>query len=230
MLVKLLPADTAAEPVRWTPLASTASPKGSGPVQPAGPDGSHDRVMSDVDPAEVERRIADLERSAKTREQAAYQRGCAEGTAAGAAKAAEPVRAALDRLGSALNDVSRLGARIRSQAEDDIVRLSVAIARKILRREISTDPDALHGIVLAALERVEGREAFRVRANPEDADAISRHVRSAGAPPRIEIVPDPSLERGSVIVETAHGNLDASASSQLAEIERGLTDLARSRR
>ena len=35
------------------------------------------------------------------------------------------------------------------------------------------------------------------------------------------------LERGGVIVETSRGNLDAAIESQLKEIERGLTDLAR---
>jgi flagellar biosynthesis/type III secretory pathway protein FliH len=40
----------------------------------------------------------------------------------------------------------------------------------------------------------------------------------------IEIASDASLKPGDVIFETAHGQLDASVSTQLREIERGLAD------
>ncbi len=48
-----------------------------------------------------------------------------------------------------------------------------------------------------------------------------------GSPARIQILPDASLERGSAIFETARGNVDASISAQLGEIERGFVDLVR---
>jgi flagellar biosynthesis/type III secretory pathway protein FliH len=43
----------------------------------------------------------------------------------------------------------------------------------------------------------------------------------------VEVLSDPSREVGSVIFETARGDLDASVDSQLREIERGLADCLR---
>ena len=47
-----------------------------------------------------------------------------------------------------------------------MVQLSLAIARRMLRRELAVDPDALHGLVLAALEKLQAQEICRVRVHP----------------------------------------------------------------
>jgi flagellar biosynthesis/type III secretory pathway protein FliH len=54
---------------------------------------------------------------------------------------------------------------------------------------------------------------------------VTRYLAEIGAPQKIEVVADPSLEKGSVIFETGRGSLDASVDTQLVEIQRGLTDL-----
>ena len=43
----------------------------------------------------------------------------------------------------------------------------------------------------------------------------------------VEVLSDPSRELGSVVFETARGNLDASVDTLLQEIERGLADRLR---
>jgi flagellar assembly protein FliH len=43
------------------------------------------------------------------------------------------------------------------------------------------------------------------------------------------VTPDPGLERGAAVLETARGELDASIETQLAEIERGFADLVEGR-
>jgi flagellar assembly protein FliH len=46
-----------------------------------------------------------------------------------------------------------------------------------------------------------------------------------GLPQKVEVLSDPGLERGAVILDSKRGGLDASVETQLAEIERGLADL-----
>ena len=48
-----------------------------------------------------------------------------------------------------------------------------------------------------------------------------------GLPHRIEVIADPGLVPGSVILESDRGWLDTSVDTQLAEIERGFADLVR---
>ena len=98
------------------------------------------------------------------------------------------------------------------------MKLGIEIARRILRRELSTDPSAILGLVKAALERVDARDVFRVRAHPEDARTLDACFADLGMPERIEVVADQNLERGAVILETAKGQLDASVETQLQEI------------
>ena len=106
----------------------------------------------------------------------------------------------------------------------DIVSLTVAIARRVLRRELSVDPEAIHGVVKAALEKVQRKEICVVRTHPEHVPGVRMYFEKAGLSAGVEIVADASLQPGGLVVETKRGNLDASVETQLKEIERGFTD------
>ena len=118
-------------------------------------------------------------------------------------------------------------ARFRKEAEQDLVKLSIAIARKILHRELSIDPNAILALVRVVLESIDAREVHRVRLHPVDAAVVEQFLGGIGAPQQMVVTADTTLERGAAIFETARGNLDASIQTQLAEIERGFADLGR---
>ena len=136
----------------------------------------------------------------------------------------------IERQARAIEELAGLRPRLREQAEADLIRLAVAIARRIVRRELTVDADAITGLVKAALEQLAVQEAVRVRVHPEHEAAVRAYLASTGGAAEIEVAGDGALEPGSVIFETARGSLDASAETQLAEIERGLTDRLRSPR
>jgi flagellar assembly protein FliH len=118
--------------------------------------------------------------------------------------------------------------RLRKEAEEDLVGLSIAIARRVLRREITVDPEALRGVVRAALEKLEAREISRLWAHPSQAQLLTAWLREAGAT-AVEVIADPSREPGAVVFESSRGDLDAFVETQLREIERGLADRLRRR-
>lgn len=177
----------------------------------------------------LEARLRELEAELGRREEAAYRRGLEEGAAAEREKLAAPLKEAAGRLAAQVRELTGLRTRVRREAEEDLVRLAVAIARRILRRELNTDPAALLGLVKAALERVEAREVLRLRVSPENVSMVEGALGEIEMPARFEVVADAGLEPGAVVLETVRGDLDASVSTQLAEIERGLTDLIRRR-
>ncbi len=150
-----------------------------------------------------------------------------DGEAAGRSRAAAEIQPVLDRLVRSIDEMSGLRARLRREAEGDMVRLSLAVARRILRRELAVDPDAMHGLVLGALEKLQSQEVSRVRVHPAHAAQVAACLQKAVPGSTVEIVADPAREPGAVVFETAHGNLDASVDSQLQEIERGLFDRLR---
>jgi len=176
---------------------------------------------------DADARIRDLERQLNERVHVAYQRGLQEGEAVGRQQGAAQVQAPLERLARTIEEIAGIRPRLRHEAEEDVVKLALAIARRILYREIATDPAALLGLVRAALDKLDGRGIHRVRANPQDAGILQPHFQQVGLPYKIEVFADPALERGAAVFETEHGSLDASVDTQLNEIERGFADLVR---
>ena len=164
----------------------------------------------------------DLEQG-KRSERESYNRGLAEGMAAGKEQAAAELQPVLEKLGRSLVELSSLRPRIRKNAEQDLIKLSLAIARRVLHRELTLDPESISGLIKVALEKLQSREVSRVRIHPEYETVIRALLDRYGAS-QMEVARDASLQRGDVLFETAQGTLDASIESQLREIERGFAD------
>jgi flagellar assembly protein FliH len=186
---------------------------------PDGPAGSQAAAQRDF-----EARIAQMQQHCEQRVAEARASALREGEAAGRSRAAAELQPVMDRMARSIDEIAQLRPRLRREAEADMVRLSLAIARRILRREMSVDPGAMHGLVLGALEKLQSQEIHRVRVHPTRAAAVEACLRQNVPAASIEVVGDPSREPGTVVFETSRGNLDASIDCQLQEIERGLAD------
>jgi flagellar assembly protein FliH len=174
----------------------------------------------------VAARLAQMEAECQQRAQAARAAGAREGEAAGRQKAMTELQPVFGRLARSIEEMGGLRARFRREAEADLIALALAIARRVLRREVAVDPEALHGLVLGALEKMQSQEIRRVRVHPSHAAMVAACLREAGGL-AVEVVADGAREPGAVVLETERGNLDASVESQLREIERGLADRMR---
>lgn len=178
---------------------------------------------SQLSPANAEARLSEVQEQTR----AAHQRGFAEGEAAARQQATAQLAAAAERMARTVEEIVSTRPRLRHEAEDDVVKLAMAVARRILYREVATDPEALLGLVRSAIDKLEGREIHRIRANPQDAAVLIQHFQQMSIPRRIEVLADAALERGSAHFETEHGLFDASIETQLKEIERGFSDVVK---
>jgi flagellar assembly protein FliH len=165
----------------------------------------------------------------EARVQAAFQKGQAAGEVAGMQKAAQRIDPAIATFNKIINEVAGVRKRFRAEAEEDTVKLAIAIARRVLHREIATDPEAILGLVIAAFQKLNARETQRLRVSPADAALLQEQRAKLGMPQGLEISADASLPAGSVIFETSRGEMDASVNTQLGEIERGLADVVKRR-
>jgi flagellar assembly protein FliH len=171
--------------------------------------------------------IAELEARYQQRVREAHAAGAREGEIAGRNRAAAEMQPVIERLTRSIQEIANLRARLRREAEADVVQLALAIARRVIHREVAADPDALRGLVIAALEKLQGQEISRVKVHPSHVATVKAGLQQALSGGVVEVIADSSHELGSVIFETTRGNLDASVNSQLQEIERGLTDRMR---
>lgn len=156
-------------------------------------------------------------------EKQAYERGFREGEAAAARKGLEQLQAAIQGYAESAARLVSYQPQLRSQVERQLVNLSLAVARKILQRELTLDPNIVTAVVKSCLAELENVEIYRVRVHPQDAPALvacfAQHRRA-----NVEVIPDPLITRGGAVFETAQGQLDARLETQLEEIARGLAD------
>ncbi len=169
-------------------------------------------------------RSAELQQEMEKHVREAHEAGFREGELAGKAQAEDQVRAAVERLAESIAGIDEYRTRLYRQTEVDAVRLSIAIARRVLRRELTVDPSAIEGLVSAALQRLQSQDSCRVKMHPDFIPALSAAIERMGMSAKVEVVADAAQEPGAAIFEMPRGNLDASIDSQLKEIERGLAD------
>jgi flagellar assembly protein FliH len=188
------------------------------------------KPAADVRPAAAdhapspEARAAEMHAIVERRAREAHEAGFREGEAAGRAQAQDELRSAIERLAASIGEIDRYRGQVLRHTEQDAVLLAIAIARRVLRRELTVDPAAIQGLVRAALERLQSQEGCRVRMHPDYVPALRASIEELGMGAKVEVIPDPAQEPGAAVFEMTRGNLDASIDSQLREIERGLAD------
>ena len=123
------------------------------------------RGKSDARLARHDAQMAQLQQQCEQRVREAHAAGLREAEAAAKARAAAEVQAVVEKLAQSIADLAQMRGRLRKQAEGDTVKLSLAIAKRVLRREVAVDPDAMRGLAMAALEKLQTQEICRVRAS-----------------------------------------------------------------
>jgi flagellar assembly protein FliH len=208
-------AGTSVQSFVWTGSAAAAAPAPArGQAQaaakkPAAP------APDAEDQAALEARLAALERDA-------FSKGFAQGERAGGEAAAQRGEAMLRRLTETLQELTTLREQMIHQTERQMVQLALAIARRVVHREVSLDQDLLIAMARVALDRLGESAQVTVRLSPEDFDATSA-VRSAQwTGTHVTVVADARVGRGGCRVESEFGAMDAGVEAQIQEIARAL--------
>ena len=153
----------------------------------------------------------------------AFQSGFAEGERVGAENAMRQMQGAIASFGQAAHELTSLKPRLRVEAERELVALALAIARRIIHRELHVDPTTVLAIVRACLQEFDRVEIQCLTVSPEDLEAVAAYFRENPVP-NLKLVADPSVSRGGAVFQTNQGELDARIETQLQEIEYGLAD------
>ncbi|MGA3125300.1 MAG: FliH/SctL family protein [Candidatus Korobacteraceae bacterium] len=108
-------------------------------------------------------------------------------------------------------------------AEEEVVALALAIARRLIHRESQIDPGLLAGLVNYELEQLEAATSVRLVVSPETLKYWSVAAHSMAR--AVEVDSDKSLAPGGIRIETALGSTSINFERELKEIERGFFDL-----
>ena len=150
------------------------------------------------------------------------QDSCDRGFADGRREAEESFGGVCRTFSEAIIAVNGLRERIIRECEDDLLRLSILVAKQIIRQEISQDRKILAQFVTEATAGIADQNDIVICFNPEDCHLVTanRHLYLAGISDKVQITikPDDTVSVGGCVVETQTGLVDARVETQLAEI------------
>ncbi len=181
----------------------------------------------------LEERVAELEQQAQLRErefaqqvEAVRKAAFEEGRNAEASLRVSAVQRIAEQMGRALEEFRNTRDGYLAQVEREVVRLALAIAERILRREAQMDPLLLAGAVRVALGQLSETTEVRMKVPSSECELWNEMISlMPSLPLHPQLVADDSLHPGECLLETALGSVDLGVKSQLAEIERGFFDL-----
>lgn len=140
----------------------------------------------------------------------------------------ERVTQAREQVVHSCAQFARERARYFLSVEEEVVRLALAIAARVLHREAGCDPLLLRGAVRVALEQIADNSAAVLRV-PATETTMWREALCKEAKAEVQLQEDEALRPGECILETNAGRADLGVTAQLVEIERGFFDLLEKR-
>ncbi|HZR99613.1 MAG TPA: FliH/SctL family protein [Chloroflexota bacterium] len=152
---------------------------------------------------------------------AAWEAGHQEGYEEGLRRAAAEQAAVTERLaalaGNALTDAHQFARAL----EEQLVELALAVAAKVVAREVERDPALVVGVVRDTLAELQDATIVRLRVHPDDHALVAPHwerLRQQRGAEQGLLVADERVQRGGCIVETAVGRVDAQLDTRLAQV------------
>lgn len=153
----------------------------------------------------------------------AFAEAHAEGLEKGLQDGAIDVRQRVDYLQAIIQKLNKPLEDLDDELVEQIVALSISIARQLVRRELKIDPEQIAGVVreTVATLPVTARN-IKVMLNPDDAAIVRQAFSVSGQDQRWEIIEDPVIGRGGCKVITDTSRIDASVETRFAEITAAL--------
>jgi type III secretion protein L len=121
----------------------------------------------------------------------------------------------------------RAGAERRAEKElDRTIELAVLLAERLVGEAIAVEPARIAALATGALKETRGARQMRIEACAEDVAALEEVLAALGdGVATIEVSPD--LARGSLMVHTELGRVDARLAPQLSRLAEALREVLR---
>jgi len=162
------------------------------------------------------------------------EEGKKSGYEEGVEKAEAENRKTMGELSRMVEAVEKDKTDILRKFEDGIEELAFAMARAVLKRELSLDEDALRSIILSAADSYRNQAWVRIRVSEKDAGVLLRPDKSIAEDLKnvsgsVKVIPVPDMEDGSCVIEMPDQVIDAGIGSQLRKLEDAVESAGRVR-
>jgi flagellar assembly protein FliH len=169
--------------------------------------------------------------TADEREEQAYRRGfdegkdqgLIEGQATGFELGTQKIEPLIATIKEALIQLNAIREETYRQLEKEVVELALAIARKVICREVATDKETVVCVAREALAKVEDPGTVKIKMNPSDLEFINQtKYQLANLIPDVNNVTfeaEETIQSGGCIIETDLGEIDARIEKQLQAVK-----------
>jgi flagellar biosynthesis/type III secretory pathway protein FliH len=234
------------EPVSFESIEDLRREAAVAAAERGGDEGAVAAPAAAPDPAEVARAIvAEARETARTMlrqardviaadRASALEQARAEGYAAGRAEVDAEMAglvATCERIGV---HVMEERERVLEENEADVVELAMSIARRIVNASLDVDETLVVEACRGAMRKAFQRGSMQVLAHPQDLELLLAAgpaiAEELGGVDHLDFIAERRLDRGSVVVRTPAGEIDATIDGKAEKIEQALREGIEQRR
>jgi flagellar assembly protein FliH len=150
-------------------------------------------------------------------EKQAFDQGFQEGERSAKRLYESKAEAAAKKYDQSIAEMITAYRTLVAAAERNAVQLAMAIARKVIQRELHIEASDVAGRAAEALASVQTHPGIVLKVSVQDAARLRQMVTQIN--PSVSVQEDPSMKPGDFIIDTSRTHLDGRIESQLEEIE-----------
>jgi len=156
-------------------------------------------------------------------EKEAYEKGFEQGRKDGLALEKRQMEEKGKQLDALLSEISQLKRRICSESEGELLKLSILIAKRIIREEVKIDSHIIGKTIHSALKYLVDKSHIRILISPDDMEEVRQilpdlAILTKGG--QFQLIEDNAIERGGCILETGFGRINATIEDELGMVEK----------
>jgi len=155
-------------------------------------------------------------------EKQAFEQGYREGERIGKQMGERMIDTTVKKYERSIAELVTAYRVVIDSLETRTVELSLEIARKVIQREVSLDPDLVVALATVALRRVQSHQSVTLRVGRQDYPRIREAVGDLNS--MVSVVEEATLERGDFMVDTAQTHLDGRILSQVQTLGRAMLE------
>lgn len=171
---------------------------------------------------DIEERLAKIE----LLEREAFEKGYSAGEKAGFEMGIKEAEVIIEKLVALLEELERLKENYLKESEKKILAIALAVARKIIEKEIKESDEVILNIVRNGVKKMERRERLIVTINPIMQNIIEKLKGDLSELcQRVIIDIDPNINEGMVKLESDTEEVIINFEEELSEIAKKLSSL-----
>ncbi len=172
--------------------------------------------------------LAEAKKRAEELEGEAYSQGFEQGKKDGLEIGRLQSEAAAKRFEKVIQGISRQAETLFVKHEAQLVSLSMEVARKLVLREIKSDPSIVLESIRAALTQAVSGNNLTIYLNPKDlelAKTFATDELEVSAGMAMELKGDPKIERGGCLIESEFGLVDATMKAKWEAVRSAIAEV-----